>query len=110
MDNDVFFVKYEGNQPVKIKTHYNEKGERREWPLSDVADMIGAFLPGVSPAGLGQYTLHAVVDSVEGSALEPDLLVPDLTAGQTAKSALIIKSHNLRFIKSQNDMEVNGSH
>ncbi|KAJ3353550.1 hypothetical protein HDU83_006628 [Entophlyctis luteolus] len=72
--------------------------------------MIGAFLPGVSPAGLGQYTLHAVVDGVEGFALEPDLLVLDLTAGQTAKSALIIKLHNLLFIKPQNDMEVDGSH
>ncbi|KAJ3376707.1 hypothetical protein HDU80_003810, partial [Chytriomyces hyalinus] len=99
--NRVFWVKYQTNQPVKIETHYVGDHERRR-PLSDVADVIGAFFQGVSPAELGQYTLHAVVNGVEGPALEADLLLSDLSTGHRAKNALVIKS--------KSDMDVNDSH
>ncbi|TPX75516.1 hypothetical protein CcCBS67573_g03216 [Chytriomyces confervae] len=82
--NRVFFVQYQTNQPVKIETHYVGEQERRR-PLEDVADMVGAFF-------LGQYNLHAVVDGVEGPALKPDLPLSTLSAGLTAKNALVIKS------------------
>ncbi|KAJ3356663.1 hypothetical protein HDU83_000525 [Entophlyctis luteolus] len=101
MGNEVLFVKYAGNQPVKIETHYIGGQERRR-PLSDVADVIEAVKQALPhrfrSTPVDELTLHAVVDGVEGSALEPDLLVSDLTTGRTAKLALIIKS--------QNDMKV----
>ncbi|KAJ3194109.1 hypothetical protein HDU82_002567, partial [Entophlyctis luteolus] len=106
MANQVLFVTYAGNQPVKIETHYIGEQERRR-PLSDVADVIAASATDTTrrllglPGDYGPLTLHAVVDGVEGPALEPDLLLSDLTAGRTAKSALIIKS--------QNDMDVDSS-
>ncbi|KAJ3336114.1 hypothetical protein HDU83_009701, partial [Entophlyctis luteolus] len=97
MANLVFFVKHAHNQPIKIETHYIGEQERRR-PLSDVADVIAASatdntrrLLGL-PGDYGPLTLHAVVDGVEGPALEPDYLLPNLTSGRTAKTALVIKS------------------
>ncbi|KAJ3221127.1 hypothetical protein HDU78_000681, partial [Chytriomyces hyalinus] len=98
--NQVFWVQYQTIQPVKIKTHYVGEQERR-MPLEDVADVIGAFFPGVSPVELGQYKLHAVVDGVEGPALKANLPLSTLSTGLTAETALIIKS--------KSDMDVNDS-
>ncbi|KAJ3381078.1 hypothetical protein HDU80_001933 [Chytriomyces hyalinus] len=90
MNEQVFWVKYQTNQPVKIRTHqFSTASGLWVETLFNVADVIGAFFSGVSPAELGQYTLHAVVD---GPALKVNLLLSDLTAGRTAKTALIIKS------------------
>ncbi|KAJ3191508.1 hypothetical protein HDU82_003565, partial [Entophlyctis luteolus] len=100
-------------EPVAIRTH-QFVGTTGQWiqTLFNVADMIGAYRLGSLLAETPRelLTLHAVIDGVEGPALEPDLLLSDLTAGRTAKSALVIKSHNPLVIKSQNDMEVDGSH
>ncbi|KAJ3244063.1 hypothetical protein HDU78_011543, partial [Chytriomyces hyalinus] len=71
--NHVFFVQYQSNQPVKIETHYVGEQERRR-PLEDVADMIGAFFLGVSPAELGRYKLSAVVNGVESALPGSQLL------------------------------------
>ncbi|KAJ3237550.1 hypothetical protein HDU77_011646 [Chytriomyces hyalinus] len=64
--------------------------------LFNVADVIEAFFSGVSPAELGQYTLHAVVDDgVEGPALKVNLRLSDLTAGLTPETPLVIKSKSV---------------
>ncbi|TPX54760.1 hypothetical protein CcCBS67573_g09539 [Chytriomyces confervae] len=92
--NEVFWVQYQTNQPVKIETHQfvNAKGQWVQ-TLFNVADMIGAVKQTMAPrfdaTPTDELTLHAVVD---GPALEPDLLLSELTAGRTAKTALIIKS------------------
>ncbi|KAJ3335902.1 hypothetical protein HDU83_009801, partial [Entophlyctis luteolus] len=67
MANLVFFVKYANKQPAKIKTHFDEQGTRREDPLFDVADMIGAYRLGSLLAETPRelLTLHAVMDGVE---------------------------------------------
>ncbi|KAJ3226220.1 hypothetical protein HDU78_010440, partial [Chytriomyces hyalinus] len=96
--NQVFWVKYQTNQPVQIKTHYAGGQERRR-PLSVVADVIGAATVGVTrrligcAEDFGALTLHAVVDGVEGPALQADLPLSTLSTGLTAETALIIKSH-----------------
>ncbi|KAJ3384183.1 hypothetical protein HDU84_003086, partial [Entophlyctis sp. JEL0112] len=100
------FVEYSGNQPVAIRTH-EFISATGQWiqTLFNAADVIGAVKLALAPrfdsTPVDELTLHAVVDGVEGPAVEPDLLLSDLTAGRTAKSALIIKS--------QNDMEVDSS-
>ncbi|KAJ3296597.1 hypothetical protein HDU79_006220 [Rhizoclosmatium sp. JEL0117] len=85
MTNQVFFVKYAGNQPGKIETHYAGENERLK-PLLVVADMLAVFFPNVS---LPNFTVHT---NVESDALAPNLLLSNLKAGRTAKTALIIKS------------------
>ncbi|KAJ3231478.1 hypothetical protein HDU78_007704 [Chytriomyces hyalinus] len=102
--NQVFWVQYQTNQPVKIKTHYEGEQKRRR-PLSVVADVIGASTLGVTrrllglPKEFGPLTLHAAVD---GPALKPDLRLSSLSAGLTADTPLIIKS--------KSDMDFDGSH
>ncbi|KAI8820036.1 hypothetical protein BJ741DRAFT_639584 [Chytriomyces cf. hyalinus JEL632] len=95
----VLYVQYQRNQPVKIKTHFDGQGAKREDPLSDVADVIGAVqaLPASPFAGVypGDITLHAVVDGDEGPALEPDLPLSTLSTGLTARTALVIKSKSV---------------
>ncbi|KAJ3223418.1 hypothetical protein HDU78_011321 [Chytriomyces hyalinus] len=93
--NQVFWVQYQTNQPVKIKTHYMGEQDRRR-PLSVVVDMIRA-VKHVLPSKLGaivldELTLHPVVDGVEGPALQADLPLSSLSAGLTAETALVIKS------------------
>jgi hypothetical protein len=39
MDNRVFWVQYQQNQPVKIKTNFIGENERKI-PLQDVSDLI----------------------------------------------------------------------
>ncbi|KAI8609099.1 hypothetical protein BC830DRAFT_882355, partial [Chytriomyces sp. MP71] len=99
MANQVFFVKYAENQPVAIRTHQFVIATG-QWvqTLFNVADVIGAFFPGVTPAELGQYTLYAVVDGVESV----------LPGNQPLSSipAVSYSFDNPLVIKSQNDMEV----
>jgi hypothetical protein len=38
-----FFVRYLDSIPIKVDTHINEQRTRREFPLEDVADLIGVF-------------------------------------------------------------------
>ncbi|TPX74549.1 hypothetical protein CcCBS67573_g04185 [Chytriomyces confervae] len=92
--NAVVFVRYQSNQPVKIETHYVGEQDRRR-PLSDVADMIGAYRSAgslLADTPIELLSLHPVVDGAEGPALEPDLPISTLSTGLTAKTALIIKS------------------
>ncbi|KAJ3381077.1 hypothetical protein HDU80_001932, partial [Chytriomyces hyalinus] len=93
--NQVFWVKYQTNQPVKIRTHQfiNATGQWAQ-TLFNVADMIGAFFRGVSPAELGQYKLHAVVDGVESTLPGNQLLSLIPTASCSFDNPLIIKSLN----------------
>ncbi|KAJ3379978.1 hypothetical protein HDU80_002247, partial [Chytriomyces hyalinus] len=103
--NQVFWVQYQTNQPVKIETHYVGERERLR-PLSDVADVIGAATLGTTrrliglPKDFAPLTLHAAVDGVEGPALEPDLPLSTLSAGLTAKTALVIKSKSDMLVDS----------
>ncbi|KAJ3338798.1 hypothetical protein HDU83_007910 [Entophlyctis luteolus] len=108
MANQVFFVKYSGNYPVGIRTHQlvNATGQWIQ-TLFNAADVIGAFFPTASVVELGLYTLHAVVDGVEGPALEPDYLLSNLTTGVTANTALVIKSQ-LPVFPNKAAIDVNG--
>lgn len=93
-ENREFYIKYLGNQPVKIETHFIGEQERRR-PLKDVGDLVAAF-QGLSnspfaSAFAGDITLHTVMDE---EALEVDTLLSGLDTGTIAKPALIIKSRN----------------
>ncbi|TPX71022.1 hypothetical protein CcCBS67573_g06320 [Chytriomyces confervae] len=94
-ENKVLFVQYQSYQPVKIQTHQMiiATGESFQM-LSDVADVIGAYRSGslLADTPIELLTLHAVVDGVEGHALEIDLPISTLSTGLTAKTALVIKS------------------
>ncbi|TPX55414.1 hypothetical protein CcCBS67573_g09472 [Chytriomyces confervae] len=111
--NQVFWVQYQTNQPVKIKTHYVGKQKRRK-PLSVVAHVIGAAKQTLTPrfdaTPMEELTLHSVVDGVEGPALAPDLPLSTLSAGLTAMTALVIRSKPIRFNQSEVSIEVNGIH
>ncbi|KAJ3223419.1 hypothetical protein HDU78_011322, partial [Chytriomyces hyalinus] len=95
--NEVFWVQYQTNQPVKIKTHY-VGGQKRRRPLSVVADVIGAAKQTMAPhfdaTPTDELTLHAVVDGVE-STLPGNLLLSLIpTASCSFDNPLIIKSLN----------------
>ena len=99
MENIVFYIKYKDNQPVKIQTHFDHNRNKREQPLSDVADVIGAAKQALAPrfdsTPSDELTLHAAVDA---EALRPGLSLVDVASGHTDDNPLIIKS--------KNDMEV----
>ena len=67
MENKVFFLKYQENQPVKIESHFIGENNRRR-PLSDVGDLVAAFQarPGslLANTDSGLITLHS--SSVNG--------------------------------------------
>ncbi|KAI8823942.1 hypothetical protein BJ741DRAFT_556790 [Chytriomyces cf. hyalinus JEL632] len=88
--NEALFVQYQCYQPVKINTHFDAQGASRGNPLSDVADVIGAYRSGslLADTPIELLTLHAVVDGVEGRALDADLPISTLSTGLTAKTAL----------------------
>ncbi|KAJ3239164.1 hypothetical protein HDU77_011351 [Chytriomyces hyalinus] len=93
--NRVFWVQYQTNQPVKIRTHqFIHNTGLWVQTLFDVADIIGAVqaLPASPFAAVyaADITLHAVVD---GPALEVNLPLYSLSTGLTPETALIIKSH-----------------
>ncbi|TPX63639.1 hypothetical protein CcCBS67573_g08621 [Chytriomyces confervae] len=98
--NQGFWVQYQTNQPVKIKTHQftNATGLWVQ-TLFNVADIIEAATLGATrrlirlSEDFGELTLHAVVDGVEGPALKANLPLSALSTGLTAETALIIKSH-----------------
>lgn len=43
-ENKTFWIRYGKNRPVKIHTHFHADGTQRGMSLSDVADLIEAFL------------------------------------------------------------------
>ncbi|KAI8894625.1 hypothetical protein BC833DRAFT_651928 [Globomyces pollinis-pini] len=107
MENRAFFIQYLTNKPVKVQSHIDSHGVQREFPLTDVADLIAAFFPNTPPNELGQYELHlpegvsrsaldddyfATVDQND-TTLDPGCLLPALRShGLNAKQPLIIKS------------------
>ncbi|KAJ3238626.1 hypothetical protein HDU78_003407 [Chytriomyces hyalinus] len=107
--NQVFFVQYQTNQPVQIRTHQLITSTGL-WvqTLFNVADIIDAAALNTTrrliglPEDFGPLTLHAVIDGVEGPALQVDLILSDLSTGRKPKNALVIKS--------KSDMDVNDSH
>ncbi|KAJ3062829.1 hypothetical protein HDU99_005087, partial [Rhizoclosmatium hyalinum] len=86
--NQTFYIRYNNNEVVKVATHFDCKRLRRELPLNDVADIIAAFFMNASPDELGKYTLHEIIDGVEGPALCIGLSLTDLTGSRY----LVIKS------------------
>jgi hypothetical protein len=40
MENKPFYIKYLDNQPVKVETHIDSQRRRRDFPLTDVGDLI----------------------------------------------------------------------
>ncbi|KAJ3191219.1 hypothetical protein HDU82_003688, partial [Entophlyctis luteolus] len=116
MANEVLFVQYAGNQPVKIETHYIGELERRR-PLSDVADLIRAVkqelsskLGAIDPDDLTLHMPAGVARSASGlsdncfltedendTALDPACKLCDLvpnTLGVNSKKPLIIEARN----------------
>ena len=94
-ENRDFYIKYLGNQAVKIQTHIDTQRIRREFPLTDVGYLVVAFQrlsnSPFASAYAGDLTLHTAMDK---EALEVDTLLSGLNTGTTAKTALIIKSRN----------------
>ena len=95
MENQILFVKYLENQPVKIETHYSVD-QICPKALSDVADVIGAFqsLP-ASPLAdvfLEHLTLHSVVDGVESVLVGNNPLSSIPAASYSFDNPLIINS------------------
>ena len=43
IENKAVFVQYQNNQPVKVETHIDTQRTRREFPLTDVGDLVAAF-------------------------------------------------------------------
>jgi hypothetical protein len=96
MDNNrSIYIRYGDNQPVKISTQFDSQRVRREFPLEDVADLIGAYKTAVAPRfdsiPADELTLH---NEDDGDALRPGLALADVMGGKTDDHPLIIKSKN----------------
>ncbi|KAJ3341878.1 hypothetical protein HDU83_006399, partial [Entophlyctis luteolus] len=95
-----FFVKYGDNYPVKIKTHYDTQGTRREDPLSDVADVIGAVKQVLAPrfdsTPVDELTLH-LPSGVPRSALDEDCFMTIYESDTTLRFGMPLA---LKFIIS----------
>jgi hypothetical protein len=93
MDNKAFYVINLNYQVVKVETHIYSQRRRRDFPLTDVYDLIAAMkqtLPSqLGETSLGQLTLHLNENS---ESLEPDKSLSDVASGGTAKTALVLKS------------------
>ncbi|KAI8822721.1 hypothetical protein BJ741DRAFT_541798, partial [Chytriomyces cf. hyalinus JEL632] len=91
--NEALFVQYQSYQPVKINTHFDAQGVSRGNPLSDVADVIGAYRSGslLADTPIELLTLHAVVDGVESILPGNKLLSLIPTASCSFDNPLIIK-------------------
>ena len=104
--NKTFYVKYLNNQAVAIKTHQLILSTG-VWvqTLETVGDLIAAcwFEPTRGMIGLPEkpspFTLHT--SETDETALEPDQPLSNMASGNTARTALIIKT--------KNDMEVDSS-
>ncbi|KAI8829749.1 hypothetical protein BJ741DRAFT_669245 [Chytriomyces cf. hyalinus JEL632] len=95
VDRKVFFVRYQNNEPVGIRTHlFSIAAGKWTQTLFNVSDVIGAVKLALAPrfdaTPMDELTLHAVAEDVEGSRLEPDLLLSTLSDGLSAM--LVIKS------------------
>jgi hypothetical protein len=61
---------------VKVNTHINEHGTRREFPLDDVADLIAAYKDSVVPllddSSIAYLTLHLPANISRSESGLPD--------------------------------------
>ncbi|KAI8891538.1 hypothetical protein BC833DRAFT_662985, partial [Globomyces pollinis-pini] len=116
MENKAFFIQYLTNKPVKVQTHIDSQRVKREFPLTDVADLIVSYKAAVAPrfdsTPTDELTLH-LPEGVSRSALTRDCfatvdendttldagcLVSDLhSLGSKSKQPLIIKSVSVRI-------------
>lgn len=87
-----FYIQYLSNRPVEIEVEFTPAGEKRARPLKTVGHVIAAYKTAVAPlldlSSLAELTLHLSKDSAE--ALEPDLLLSEISGGNTAKKPLFI--------------------
>ena len=94
MEKMQFFVKYQQNQPVKIKSHFKGGGQDRSDPLTDVADLVTACAADQTrkllglPEDFGPLTLHLI----EGDAISGNTLLTSIQTRGTYEKPLIIKS------------------
>ncbi|KAJ3381570.1 hypothetical protein HDU80_001810 [Chytriomyces hyalinus] len=100
--NQAFWVQYQTNQPVQIRTHqFSIATGLWVQTLFNVADVIGAATLGATrrliglAEDFGPLTLHAVVDGVESTLPGNQLLSSIPTASCSFDNPLIIKSHEL---------------
>ncbi|KAJ3223961.1 hypothetical protein HDU78_011125, partial [Chytriomyces hyalinus] len=107
MNKQVFWVQYQTNQPVQIRTHQFSTATG-QWvqTLFNVADVVRAVKHAL-PSKLGaivldELTLHAVVHGVESTLPGNQLLSLIPTASGSFNNPLIIKS--------KSGIDVDGSH
>ena len=119
MSNQTFYIKYLYNQPVKVESHTDTRKARREYPLTDVSDLVVAFQsrPGslLANTDSGLITLHLpdgvsrsdsrldkeYFDNVDETdetvtTLDPGCPLSSLgSLGSKSKQPLVIKSKEL---------------
>ena len=101
-DNRTFWVKYREYSPVPIETHFFSDGSSRNRHLLNVAHLIEAYQSrrGSSLANVdsGLISVHIgnnndLIIGNSSDALEVDSPLAELNSGNTAKTALIIKTN-----------------
>jgi hypothetical protein len=96
MENKQFYIKYLTNQPIKVETHIDTQRKRRDFPLTDVGDLIGAVKQALSSklgsVDLDELTLYTAVElpAIPGNTLLTSLQLPIASY----EHPLIIKSRN----------------
>ncbi|KAI9349717.1 hypothetical protein BDR26DRAFT_798797 [Obelidium mucronatum] len=106
--NQDIFVRYLGNQPVGIRTHQliNATGVWAQ-TLFSISNVIRASTSDANrrllglPEDYGPLTLHAVVDGLEGPALESETLLSTLASVLSARARPIhhqVAKRGLRFV------------
>ena len=111
MENKAFYIKYLTNQPVKVETHIDTQRALRDFPLTDVGDLISAYRPNslLANTPLELLTLHLPEDAARSALSEEFFASADKTnttldpgcplstlgsLGTKSKEPLIIKSRN----------------
>jgi hypothetical protein len=121
MENKQFFIKYLANQPIKVETHIDTQRKRREFPLTDVGDLIGAFQARqgslLANTDSGLITLH-LPEGVAKDSLDQDwfatvdetdtILRPGLVLSRL--NGLALDDRSPLVIKSRNDMDGNSTY
>ena len=97
MENKQYYIKYLINQPVKVETHIDTQRASREFPLTDVADLVAAYRPNslLANTPLELLTLH-LPDSIARSAsgLGEDCFANVAENDTTLRTGLVITRLN----------------
>ena len=93
--NMTIWIKYLNHNPVKIETHVDHLRIRREFPLTDVADLISAFQQ--RPGSLLANTDEGLITISTNGSLEP------LRPGKLLTELSVTTDENPLIIKSRND-------